>query len=87
MEVLKKNDMISLEITDVTNEGNGVGRYNGIAVFVPATAVGDIISCRIVKVKARIAMARWKALHKALLTVSPLIAPLINSAAAVVSDI
>ena len=52
MEVLKKNDMISLEITDVTNEGNGVGRYNGIAVFVPATAVGDIISCRIVKVKS-----------------------------------
>ena len=52
MEVLKKNDIISLEITDVTNEGNGVGRYNDMAVFVPAVAVGDVISCRIVKVKS-----------------------------------
>ena len=51
MEVLKKNDIIRLEITDITNEGNGVGRYEGIAVFVPAVAVGDIIDCRIVKVK------------------------------------
>ena len=52
MEDLKKNDIIPLEITDITNEGNGVGRYNGIAVFVPSTAVGDVIECRIVKVKS-----------------------------------
>lgn len=52
MEDLKKNDIIPLEITDVSNDGNGVGRYNGIAVFVPAVAVGDVISCRIVKVKS-----------------------------------
>ena len=49
--MLNKNDIIELEITDITNEGNGVGRYDKIAVFVPMTAVGDIISCRIVKVK------------------------------------
>ena len=48
--MLKKNDIIELEITDITNEGNGVGHYEGIAVFVPLTAVGDRISCRIVKV-------------------------------------
>lgn len=49
--MLKKNEVIELEITDVTNEGNGVGRYNDIAVFVPMTAVGDVIKCQIVKVK------------------------------------
>ncbi|MGN0633569.1 MAG: 23S rRNA (uracil(1939)-C(5))-methyltransferase RlmD [Oscillospiraceae bacterium] len=49
--MLKKNDIITLEITGFTNEGNGVGRHEGIAVFVPLTAVGDVISCRIVKVK------------------------------------
>ncbi len=48
--MLRKNDIIELEITDMTNEGNGVGRYDGIAVFVPMTAVGDRLSCRIVKV-------------------------------------
>ena len=53
---LAKNDIITLEITALTNEGSGVGHYSeqdggsGIAVFVPFTAVGDIISCRIVKV-------------------------------------
>ena len=52
MEKLKKNEIIPLEITDISNDGNGVGRYNGIAVFVPAVAVGDVIKCRIVKVKS-----------------------------------
>jgi len=47
---LKKNDFISLEITGMTNEGNGVGRApDGQAVFVPFTATGDKISCKIVK--------------------------------------
>ncbi len=34
----------------MTAEGNGVGRENGMAVFVPSAACGDIIKCRIVKV-------------------------------------
>ena len=47
----KKNDVIKLEITALTNEGNGVGKLpEGMVVFVPHTAPGDIISCRIVKV-------------------------------------
>lgn len=47
---MNKNDIIRLEITALTSEGNGVGRAeNGMAVFVPLTAVGDIIDCRIVK--------------------------------------
>ncbi len=49
--MLQKNEIIELEITDITNEGNGVGRYKDIAVFVPMTAVGDVIICQIVKVK------------------------------------
>lgn len=39
-----------MTVTGITNEGNGVGRADGIAVFVPMTAVGDEIDCRIVKV-------------------------------------
>lgn len=48
--MLNKNEIITLEISGMTNEGNGVGRYEGIAVFVPLTAVGDVVRCRIVKV-------------------------------------
>ncbi len=47
--MIKKNDIIPLEITALTNEGSGVGRYEGMAVFVPFTAAGDVISCRVVK--------------------------------------
>ena len=44
MEILRKNDLIELEITDISNDGNGVGHYNGITIFVPAVAVGDVIT-------------------------------------------
>ncbi len=47
---MTKNQIVTLEITALTNEGSGVGRYEGMAVFVPFTAAGDVISCRIVKV-------------------------------------
>ena len=47
---MQKNQIITLEITALTNEGSGVGRYEGMAVFVPFSAVGDVISCRVLKV-------------------------------------
>ena len=62
MEDLKKNDLIDLEITDISNDGNGVGHYNGIAVFVPAVAVGDVIECRIVKVRSSFCYGRTEKL-------------------------
>ena len=49
----KKNDIIELEITDITNDGNGIGRFDGAAVFVPLTAPGDKIKARIVKVLSK----------------------------------
>ncbi|MBQ9948348.1 MAG: 23S rRNA (uracil(1939)-C(5))-methyltransferase RlmD [Oscillospiraceae bacterium] len=55
---MEKNDVIQLEITGLTNEGSGVGRYEGMAVFVPVTAVGDVILCRIVKVLKSYAYGR-----------------------------
>ena len=47
---MKKNEFYNIEITGMTAEGNGVGRAEGMAVFVPHTAVDDVISCKIVKV-------------------------------------
>ena len=55
---MQKNDVIRLEITALTNEGSGIGRHEGMAVFVPMTAAGDIISCRIVKVLKSYAYGR-----------------------------
>ena len=39
--MLSKNDIITLEIVDLTAEAMGVGRHEGMAVFVPMSAVGD----------------------------------------------
>ncbi len=47
---MQKNDLVPLTITDITNEASGVGRYEGMAVFVPGAAVGDQLEVRIVKV-------------------------------------
>ncbi|MBO4354236.1 MAG: TRAM domain-containing protein, partial [Clostridia bacterium] len=45
----KKNDVFTLEITDVTPEGMGVGRADGYVVFVAGTAPGDVIEAHLLK--------------------------------------
>ncbi len=55
---MKKNDEIILNITDYTAEGSGVGKYEGMAVFVPLTAVGDTARVKILKVKKTVAFGK-----------------------------
>lgn len=51
MSNLVKNQIIeNLEIIDITLDGNGVARYENTVIFIPMTALGDIINCKIVKV-------------------------------------
>ncbi len=59
---MKKNDLISLEITGITAEGSGIGRAEGLAVFVPQTAVGDVAEVRIVKMKKNYAYGKLERL-------------------------
>ncbi len=46
---MTKNEIVTLEITGLTSEGSGVARLDGMVVFTPFTAVGDVIEARIVK--------------------------------------
>ena len=55
---MKKNDIIELAITAMSSEGSGIGRYEGLAVFVPLTAVGDRVSVKILKVKSNVAYGK-----------------------------
>ncbi len=48
---MNKNDIIRLEIVDMTSDGSGVGKSDGVVIFVPDTAVGDVCDVRILKVK------------------------------------
>ena len=56
---LVKNQCVPLEISAVTSLGSGIGRFvdadypEGLVVFVPYTAAGDRIECRILKVEKR----------------------------------
>ena len=58
MKQLKKNDVIRLAVTGVTSEGSGVGHLNGLAVFVPGAAAGDVAECVIIKAKANYAVGK-----------------------------
>lgn len=46
---LTKNQLIPLTIDSLSSDGNGVGHYKGQAIFVPASAPGDVLQVRIVK--------------------------------------
>ena len=60
MRRMKKNDVIILTITALTNNGDGLGRYDGIAVFVPGTAVGDVCEVIIIKMLSNRAIGKLK---------------------------
>ncbi len=48
--MFKKNDMVTVEITDITLEGAGVGKTeDGYVLFIPKTAPGDIVKAKILK--------------------------------------
>ena len=55
---IQKNKIYRAEIVDYTAEGSGVARIEGMAVFVPNTAIGDQCDIRIVKVNKRMAFGR-----------------------------
>ncbi len=55
---MQKNDKVVLDIVDMTADGSGVAKYNGIAVFVPSTAIGDKIEALILKVKKTYAFGK-----------------------------
>ncbi len=63
--VIKKNDEITLEITAITSQGSGVGRFESMAVFVEGTAPGDIVLAHIILVKQNYAIGIIKKILKA----------------------
>jgi len=61
----KKNDLVVLEITDLTEEGQGVGKCGGLAFFVRGTVMGDLVEAKILKVKKNYAYAKVEKLLQA----------------------
>ena len=47
----KKNEIVTLEITDIGNGGEGIGRADGFTLFVKGAIVGDVIEAKVLKAK------------------------------------
>ncbi len=46
----RKNDIVTLRITDMSNKGEGIGRVSGYTLFVKDAVIGDTVEAQIVKV-------------------------------------
>ena len=62
---LQKNDLITLEITDLTEECQGVGKKDGLIFFVKDSVMGDKVEARILKAKKNYAYAKVEKLLEA----------------------
>jgi 23S rRNA (uracil1939-C5)-methyltransferase len=55
---MQQGQIVSLEISDLADSGDGVGRYQDFVVFVPNTVPGDRIAARLLHVKSNLAYAQ-----------------------------
>ncbi len=55
---MKKNDIVKLKITDLNSDGAGVGRYDGLVVFVPYALPGETVEALIIKVTKSYAVGK-----------------------------
>ena len=62
--MFKKNDLTEIMITDMTNEGEGVGKADGFAFFVKDTLIGDEVRIRVTKLKRSYGYGRLEKILK-----------------------
>lgn len=58
MKILNKNDKIEIVIDAISAEGSGIGRYEGMTIFVAETVIGDKIIAHIIKVSKNYAVGK-----------------------------
>lgn len=62
---LKKNDIVTITIEDMGTNGEGIGRYDGCALFVKDAVIGDVAEVKIMKMKKNYGYARLMTIVKA----------------------
>lgn len=53
----EKGDLLTVEITDIGNDGEGIGKVDGYTLFIKDAVIGDKVSCKIMKAKKNYAYA------------------------------
>ncbi len=54
----EKNQVLTVEIIDITSEGEGIGKIDGFPFFVKDAVIGDQAQIRVTRVKKNYAYAR-----------------------------
>lgn len=65
MAFLKEGQKVSVKIDRLATGGFGVGRYEGMVIFVPYTAPGEVVDVTITEVKKNFSFAEVKKVHLA----------------------
>ncbi len=55
---MEKGQILTIEIEDIGTEGQGIGKADGLAVFVKGTVIGDIAKVELTKLKKRYAFGK-----------------------------
>lgn len=61
---MQKNQIVDLEITDLSYEAMGVAHLDGLTIFVTNALPGEIVSAKILKVKKNFAFAKIEKIKK-----------------------
>ncbi|MGT2757307.1 23S rRNA (uracil(1939)-C(5))-methyltransferase RlmD [Streptococcus ovuberis] len=61
--MLQKNDVIDVEIVDLTHEGQGVAKHDGLVFFVDNALPGERIAMRVLKVKKSVGFGKVETYH------------------------
>ena len=61
---MNKNDLLTLTIEGMGNEGEGIGKVDGFPLFVKDAFPGDVIEAKVLKVKKTYGYARMMKLIK-----------------------
>ena len=55
---MKKNDICEIEIVDMGNNGEGIGKLDSVVVFIPYAIKGEIVKTHILKVNKNFAYGK-----------------------------
>ena len=69
---MQKNDTVTVEITDIGVNGEGIGKVDGYTLFIKDAVIGDTVEAKVMKAKKNYGYARlMKILHPSLDRVEP----------------
>ena len=55
---MNKNDIVTVEITDIGVSGEGIGHVDGYTLFIKDAVIGDVVEAKVMKAKKNYGYAR-----------------------------